>query len=166
MEIWHSLIRAIESRLSERKCKIAAFSATEDESFIQELLKLEGYRLDCERVFKVNILDLNSLLAAMKYAFEMRIQRSDTPNWTGNLKIESEGRSGIVEMGDDPERSSIILRTSEPTLTQMLCGSISGWEAYLRGLMSVEPGLDESLADLLRTLLPEIPSCHPIDEWW
>jgi GNAT superfamily N-acetyltransferase len=166
LEVGRGLIRAMESRLSERKCEIAVFSATEDEPFIQECLKLEGYRPGQKRVFKVNILDLNGLLASMKRAFEGRIQRSNMPNWSGNLRIESGNKIGTVEVGRYPEDHTILFQTSEPTLTQMLCGRISGWEAYLRGLMNVEPKPDEDLGNLLRALLPGIPCCHPIDEWW
>jgi len=166
LEVGRMLLRALESRLVARKCNLAVFSATEDEPFIQKLLEIERYKPGRTRVFKVNILNLNGMLHRLANVFEARIRASSIPDWTGIFQIETQSDCGVVEIGSNPELYHLSLTTSEPTLTQVLCGRMSGWEAYLRGLLNVTSNCDEHTPILLQTLLPEVPCCHPIDEWW
>ena len=161
-----ALLHSIESRLAARECKLAVLSVTEDETFIREFLRTEGYRLDRERVFKVNILNLDGLLRNLAEALADRIRSSDMPDWTGTLRIEAESSYGVVGIGANPECYQLVLSASRQILTQVLCGRISGWEAYLRGHLNVTSRFDEDVPILLRALLPKVPCCHPIDEWW
>lgn len=166
LEVGRGLLRALESGLVARGCESAAFSLTEDEPFIRELLAAEGYRSGYSRVFNVNILRLDALLRELEPSFVHRARASDLPGWTGTLEIKTEEDHGAAEIGEEPDRCLLVLSTSEPTLTHVLCGRMSGWEAYLRGLLSVSPSMDAQVVALLQILLPKVPCCHPIDEWW
>ena len=147
-------------------CAQATFSVTEDETFVRRLLEGERYRPVQPRVFQVNILDLEGLLSCLSPALEMRISHSGQPQWTGVLRVRIEEGEGSVGLGVDPGRSAISVTASQETLTRVLCGRLSGWEAYLRGDLRVAADGEADVSDILQALLPEVPCCHPVDEWW
>lgn len=167
VEVGRALVRALEARLAARSCEYALFSATRDELFLWELLGSEGYRSERWRVFKVNILDLEALLGELAPVLCARVRTGAHSNWSGTLRIETGMRTGVVALGDEPDRADLALSMSESTLTRVLSGCRSAWEAYLRGQLSVTgPALDENVATLMQVLLPRVPCYHPIDEWW
>lgn len=166
LAVGQGLLRAVEARLAAVDCELAVFSVTEDESFLRTLFTREGYRTGYSRVFKVNVLDLNALLRGLAPGFEQRLRTSGLPEWTGTLTIETPDGRGSLAIGDAPDRYCLALSTSEPTLTLVLCGRMSGWEAYLRGLLAATSGMDDRVPALLQVLLPTVRCCHPMDEWW
>jgi len=166
LQIGRALLRRLEERLVTRGCGQATLSATEDEVFVRGLLEAERYRPVRPRVFQVNILDLEGLLSCLRPALETRISQSKQPEWTGTVRVTTDEGEGSVGIGADPGRSAIAVTASQKTLTRVLCGRLSGWEAYLRGDLQVDADGDADAPDLLQTLIPRVPCCHPIDEWW
>jgi len=166
LQVGRALLSRLETRLDARGCRQAVFSATQDETLVRWLLEGEGYRPGIDRVFQVNILDLDGLLCSLRGALETRISESPLPEWTGTLHMKTEKCEGIVAIGADPGRSTITVTASRKTLAQVLCGRLSGWEAYLRGDLDVDADLDAHTPALLQALFPKVPCCHPIDEWW
>jgi len=164
-EVARLLLRALEARLAARECEVSVLSITDDELFLGELLRSEGYVPGDSRVFKVSILDLGGLLQALRPALERRVHAGEAPEWSGRLGIQSGGDAGEVEVGK-PGDCKLVISGPKPTITQILYGALSAWEAYLRGLIHVTPKVDDQTGALLRSLLPRIPYCHPMDEWW
>ena len=165
-QIGRALLRRLEQRLVARGCAQATFSATEDETFVRRLLAGERYHPVQPRVFQVNILDLGKLLSCLGPILATRISQSAQPGWTGTLTVRTDEGEGSVGLGVDPESSAITVTASQKTLTRVLCGRLSGWEAYLRGDLKVEADGDADTPNLLQAILPRVPCCHPIDEWW
>ena len=163
--VGRGLVRTLESRLSDVGCEHAVFYATEDEHFVRALLETEGYQHKRDRAFHVNLFRPDALLRALEPCLANRVRTSRIPDWTGTLVIETEQMRATAGIGKASDRSELVLATSQPTLTQILCGRLSGWEAYLRGELHVRSGKGEAPA-LLQALLPGIPCCHPMDDWW
>ena len=164
--VGRGLVRALESRLSDVGCEHAVFYVTENERFAQALLETEGYRRKRDRAFHVRIFRPDALLRALEPCLANRVRASRIPDWTGTLVVETDQTRATAGIGKASNRNELVLATSQPTLTQMLCGRLSGWEAYLRGELHVRSGMGERTPALLQALLPEIPSCHPMDDWW
>ena len=165
-EVARALLRVLETRLAAKECEVAPFSTTEDETFLRGLLESEGYRPDDGRVFKVNILSLEGLLRQLQVSFERRISASSVPEWAGTLEARTEDDCGRAEIGEEPGSGCLAISASRPVLTQVLCGAMSGWEAYLKGLLDVSTRADGDAEEVLKALLPRVPYCHPMDEWW
>ena len=133
---------------------------------MRRLLGAERYHPVQPRVFQINILDLGKLLSYLGPVLATRISQSEHPGWTGTLTVRTDEGEGRVGLGADPECSAIAVEAPQKTLTRVLCGRLSGWEAYLRGDLRVAADGDASTPDLLQAILPRVPCCHPIDEWW
>lgn len=165
-EVGQALLRALEARLADRECELSVFSVTDDEPFLRELLRSEGYTPGDSRVFKINILDLGGLLHALRPALDRRVRCGEVPEWSGILEVQVGDDTGEVEVGGTTGGRKLVVSGPKPTVTQILYGTLSGWEAYLRGLIDVTPKVDDETEAALRALLPRIPYHHPMDEWW
>ena len=161
-----ALLRRLESRLAAAGTAQLKLSVAEHEPFLADLFESEGYRTMRYRAVHLHVLDLDALLQALRPAFARRLRESQVPDWSGTVSVGSEARCGAVALGEDPEIQEIALSVTEPILTQVLCGTLSAWEAYLRGLLDVRPRPFGLVAATLQALLPAVPFCHPIDEWW
>lgn len=72
--------------------------------------------------------------------------------------------SGTVVLGG----SAVPLEVQAPreVITCVLCARMSAWEAYLRGVLTIQPEPDSQVARALEFLLPEIPWHHPSTDIW
>jgi len=165
-QVGRALLRMLEQSLLDVKCTQAQFSVTDDEPFVRRLLEGEHYRAGLTRVFHVNILDLGRLLSHLRVALEARVASSRLAGWRGVLRVETETDRGTLVLGPGPVGDEARISASHTTLTRVLCGRVSGWEAYLRGELDIAPGPNTDPRALLETLFPRVPCCHPIDDWW
>jgi GNAT superfamily N-acetyltransferase len=161
-----ALVRGLEARLAAGKQPESKFSLCAGESFVRDLLQSEGYSSTPTRVFQVNILNLGALLGLLLPILSDRIRKSEAPDWSGTLEFRMTGSSGFARIGSSPLQARVALSADRPTITRILCGALSAWEAYLRGWLDVTPRLDDRTAKVLRAALPGVPQCHPADEWW
>jgi len=140
-----------------------SFWATECETFLLRLLDTRGYRRGQSHVFMLNILDLDGLLDVLRPAFLGRAAALDRADLPSRLEFVAPEHAGGLDLpGDLPP---ISLETDRPTLTRVLTGARSAWEAYLRGDLHIRPSATPSATAAVQTLLPVTPFHHPANDW-
>jgi len=141
-----------------------SFWATECETSLLRLLETRGYRRDNSHVFMLNILDLEGLLDVLRPAFLDRAAALDRADLPSRLEFVAPEHAGGLDLpGDLPP---IRLETDRPTLTRVLTGVRSAWEAYLRADLHIRPSPTPLATAAVQTLLPAVPFLHPVNDWW
>jgi len=168
-EIARALLHTLENHLLSRGVDVAHFWLSPQDEFSAELLVEEGYRFTEQRVLKVCILDLGGLLDALVPLFNLRLKGA--PRWKGVIRLRTPVQEGLLRVDDVvsvEERGTADVKVFMPqdVLVRILCGAVAPWEAYLEGLLSVEPKVDERVMSILNALFPSVPWHHPADDLW
>jgi GNAT superfamily N-acetyltransferase len=164
-----TLLRRLEAHLLSREIGEACFWLPPGDPFASAWFAAKGYGFRDQRVFLLSILDLPGLLGELLPLMERRL--GETPPWRGVLRIRTPLQRGALRI---EERVSVVkkgradaeIRAPREVLARLVSGVLAPWEAYLEGLLSVEPGMTPELRSLLETLFPRTPWFHPADDLW
>lgn len=164
-----ALLYSLEEHLLSIGEKEAHFWLSPVDEFSAELLLSEGYRFTEQRVFKVCILDLRKLLDALTPLFNMRVERA--PRWEGVIQLRTPTCQASLRVKGDVSveeggKADVALFMPQDVLVRMLCGVVDTKEAFLEGVLSVEPKMDETMMAVLNSLFPKVPWHHPADDLW
>jgi len=134
--------------------------------FLRKLLSNFGYssqRTGGIGMFK--IINLPMLLSELSPLLSKRLQNSDYKEWqviigiAGNQHkasiIIEKGEIGVSEevLGD----ANILLSGDDDTITRIIAGMKTPYEAYLQTELSIRPMVDDKELGLLETIFPRIP---------
>lgn len=168
-EIAKALLHALEEHLLSRGVDVAHFWLSPRDGFSAELLAEEGYGFTEQRVFKVCILDLRRLLDELVPLFNLRLK--DAPRWKGVIRLHTPLQEGFLSVDEvvsveEGGAADVTVSMPQEVLVRILCGAVDPWEAYLEGLLSVDPKADERVMSVLKALFPAVPWHHPADDLW
>ncbi len=147
--------------------KISMFQAQlmEDE-FLRKLFYSSGYssrRTDGVYMFK--IINLPMLLDEISPLLSRRLKDSDYKDWHGRIGIAGHqhrasltvenGQVSISEGGLDD--ADILISAGDDTITKIILGRITPFEAYLQTDLSIQPAINDGVTGLLDRVFPRIP---------
>jgi len=109
------------------------------------------------------VLDLPRFLAEAAPLWERRLGKIE---WEGTLAFQGQRLRASLEFTGGratacdrvPRRPDVRLTGSDATLTRILAGIVSPYEAYLQRDLAVRPGLNGPVRRLLESLLPRMSS--------
>ncbi len=159
-----ALLQALAAGVSAAGEAELRFSVSECRREMLHVLWAHGFRPQSTYVFMFNILDLQQLLHQLRPLFAQRLADLDAATLPATVILQGPEQSGIIELGGSGPQ--VTLRADRDILTLVLCGTISAWEAYLRGSLAIEPRPTPATAEALQLLLPAVPYQHPaVDRW-
>ena len=111
------------------------------------------------------IINLPMLLDELSPLLARRLKDSDYKDWHGKIGIAGQQHRGsvIIEDGnvsaseESLEDVDILISTDDDTVTRIIIGGATPFEAYLQTELSIEPMVNNQVTELLETLLPRIP---------
>ncbi|MBC8230888.1 hypothetical protein H8E77_15160 [bacterium] len=132
--------------------------------FLVKLLYSFGYSSESEGgVWMFKVINLPMLLAELSPLFSKRLNESDDyKGWQGTISIESSEHHACITIDDGkinasaelPRNAAIRISTDDDTLTRVILGNVSPYEAYLQTDLRIEPTVNDSVTGLLDTLFP------------
>jgi hypothetical protein len=158
-----------EALLSELSNRTRATSGalrvwtSDDLSFPVPLLLGLGYRRVRSKVFMVQALSLDGLVADLLPLWRLRLAAVPVPTPSTFALVCPDARA-VVPLGGPT--GELELRAPTRTLVRVLCGALSAWGAYLDGELDVVPTPVAATQSFLETVLPAVPFRHPVDDWW
>jgi len=162
--ICDALLHALAATVSEVGEPELRFSLSECRRDMLHFLWAYGFRPQSTYVFMFNILDLQQLLHQLRPLFQHRAADVDASALPAALILQWADQSGTIEPGGSGP--AVTLQASRDLMTLVICGTISAWEAYLRGSLAIEPRPTPEMARALQLLLPAVPYQHPaVDRW-
>jgi GNAT superfamily N-acetyltransferase len=167
--IARALLGRLETHLFEGGKADLGMWVPDDGGPIATLLAQSGYRFNEMRVFMLSILDLPGLLKALLPLFNKRIDGQES--WQGGLVIRTPSQQSGLNVGEalrvyDGSAPDAEILLPQDVLVKMLSGLMPAREAYLDGLLDVQPRMTPDLGALLNTLFPQVPMFHPADDLW
>ena len=135
------------------------------DAFIDQLLHSLGYTSKTDDgVEMLGLVNLPQLLGEISSLLEARLKRSEYKGWTGEIALAGEEhRAGLcIEAGqvhaipEPPDRAQIRLTTDDRTLTEIIVGRRTAFEAYLQLDLAVEPSMNRDLRGLTDALFPKV----------
>ena|GEM_PF-929560 len=137
-----------------------------EDQFLRKLFHSSGYssrRTDGVYMFK--IINLPMLLEEISPLLSKRLKDSDYKDWHGRIGIAGHqhrasltvenGEVSISEEGLDD--ADILISANDDTVTKIILGRITPFEAYLQLELSVQPVVNDGITGLLDTVFPRIP---------
>ena len=134
-------------------------------NFLAPLLEPSGYgNQRSHGLALIGILDLPRYLEAIRPLLERRLADE---GWTGTLALCGENHRAalVIEKGrvtvlkQVPGRASIALRGSDDTITRIVTGIASPFEAYWTPELEIAPPLTDAVRGLLDKLFPKNKIC-------
>jgi ribosomal protein S18 acetylase RimI-like enzyme/putative sterol carrier protein len=136
------------------------------QSFLRKLLRSFGYssrRTGGVDMFK--IINLPMLLEELSPLLCKRLKDSDYKDWHGKIGIAGQQHKASVIVGDSEisvseeviEDADILLSGDDDTITRIIVGRITPFEAYLQVDLTIQPMVNDRVKGLLETLFPRIP---------
>lgn len=117
----------------------------------------------------LSILDLPQLLGVLLPLFDRRLKGG--PPWKGVIGIQTPVQGHSLRIGEgvsleERGRPDAEVAMPQEVLVRLVSGALGFREAYLEGLLTVEPEMMPGIDALLETLFPEVPWHHPADDLW
>lgn len=162
--VGEALVRTLEDAAARLAEESLCFWATDCEDFPVRMLRNRGYQLSASRVFKFNILSLQRLVDQLGDLFCRRAAALNEGELPASIELVYDEQQGVINLGG--VRKGIKLSASRGVLTKVICGTLSAWDAYLRGLMDIHSPVEPHVQRVLEVLLPTIPFQHPVNDWW
>jgi len=136
------------------------------QKFMRKLLYSFGYsskRNGGVDMFK--IINLPMLLEELSPLLGKRLKRSNYRDWCGRIGVAGDKHKAtlIIENGevgaseDIPEDVDILISADDDTITRIVVGIVTPYEAYLQIEVAIEPVVNDRVTGLLETLFPHIP---------
>ncbi|MBM3237441.1 hypothetical protein FJZ31_14220 [Candidatus Poribacteria bacterium] len=137
--------------------------------FLRKLLHNFGYsslkQWPTGHVEMFKIINLPMLLQELSPLLSKRLKDSDYKDWHGKLGIAGEQHQASIIIKDGEisvsgevlEDSDILLSADDDTITKIIAGVMTPFEAYLQTELSIQPMVNDKLTGLLETLFPRIP---------
>lgn len=164
MAVMKALAARLVERLQDTQDDCFQVSASDCQQALSHLLYEMGLRETKEHVFMFNILDLQGYLDATLNLYTDRAASMDVSALPARVKIHSGDQAGVLVL--DGPAPAISLRASRRTMSRILCGRTSAWDAYLTNTASIKPQATVQTAAALQTLFPQTPYQHPaLDRW-
>ncbi|OGG55512.1 MAG: hypothetical protein A3F84_29700 [Candidatus Handelsmanbacteria bacterium RIFCSPLOWO2_12_FULL_64_10] len=167
--IAQSLLVSLENHLLSQGVEEAHFWLSPKDAFSAHLLFANGYTFRARRVFMLSILDLPQLLGVLLPLFDRRLKGG--PPWKGVIGIQTPVQGHSLRIGEgvsleERGRPDAEVAMPQEVLVRLVSGALGFREAYLEGLLTVEPEMMPGIDALLETLFPEVPWHHPADDLW
>jgi ribosomal protein S18 acetylase RimI-like enzyme/putative sterol carrier protein len=139
----------------------------ENKELLRDLLNKLGYC--CRSVGGVNmfkIINLPMFLEEITPLLTKRLKNSNYKDWQGKIGIIGNQHKAtvIIENGEISlaeeilSDANITFSADDATITGIVIGKLSPYEAYLQQEMKIKPILNNDIAGLLKTLFPKIPN--------
>ena len=136
------------------------------QKFMRELFYKFGYsskRTGGVDMFK--IINLPMLLEELSPLLGKRLERSNYKDWCGRIGVAGNQHKAtlIIENGESravegiSENVDILISAGDDTITRIVAGIVTPYEAYLQIEMTIEPMVNDRVTGLLETLFPHIP---------
>ena len=164
-----ALLNHLEDRMASQGLDDSRIWASPDDAFSAGLAIRNGYAFSEQRVFMLRILDLAALLRELLPLLNRRA--TDPLPWQGALGLQTPLQQACLTVSGEIEVDAaavpdVRLTMSQPTLAEVLSGTLSAWEAYLLGELDVDAGMTPDLTTTLQRLFPTVPAFHPADDMW
>ena len=109
------------------------------------------------------LLDLPKLLKEITALLERRLEESDYKGWTGSIDLLgekhrarltfTEGKVNVESLeGNAP---GLVLACDDDTLTRIVRGVETPFEAYLQLCLTIQPQVSEQITKLLEVIFPQ-----------
>jgi putative sterol carrier protein len=132
---------------------------------LRELLNTLGYNSNFVggvRMFK--IINLPMLLDEIIPLLTKRLINSDYKDWQGKIGISGNQHKATIIIEDEIciaedvyNDVNILMQADDDTITRIVIGRFTSYEAYLQGELTITPIVSDKVIDLLKTLFPKIP---------
>jgi len=164
LQIGGMLLAALHNELMSSEAKRIRWWRAEEE-FTDQLLQGLGYSSKTDDgVEMFGLVNLPQLLDEISSLLESRLERSEYKGWTGEIAlIGDDHRAGLrIEAGkvhalsEPSDRAHIRLTTDDRTLTEIIVGRRTAFQAYLQLDLSSEPAMNRDLRGLTDALFPRV----------
>ncbi len=136
------------------------------QKFLRELLCNFGYsynRTGGAGMFK--IINLPMLLEEISPLLAKRLKDSDHKDWCGSIGIAGHQHKATIAIENGEvsvlegvlENVDILIAADDDTITKIIVGRMTPYEAYLQIEMTIQPMVNNHVTGLLETLFPRIP---------
>ncbi len=162
-EIGAALLGRVHAELREFGAKKVGCGWSRGPHGVRPALATAGYRPQKPGgVWMWGLLDLPKLLKEITALLERRLADSDYKGWTGSIDLLgdrhrarltfTEGKVSI----ESPERAApgLALTCDDDTLTRVIRGVETPFEAYLQLRLTIQPQVNEQITKLLETIFP------------
>jgi GNAT superfamily N-acetyltransferase/putative sterol carrier protein len=148
-----------------KKINMIQAQLMEDE-FLRKLFHNSGYSSRrTGGVYMFKIINLPMLLEEISPLLSKRLKDSEYKDWHGRIGIAGHqhrasltvenGEVNISEEGLDD--ADILVSADDDTITRIILGRITPFEAYLQTDVSIQPMVNDGITGLLDTIFPRIP---------
>ena len=150
--------------ISHEYKKITMYGA--QQKFLRQLLLNFGYSSQhTGGVGMFKIINLPMLLEELSPLLTKRLKDSKYKDWHGKIGIAGQQHKGIIVIEDGNVSASeealedvdILISADDDTVTRIIIGSMTPFEAYLQTELSIKPMVNNRVTELLETLFPHIP---------
>jgi putative sterol carrier protein len=162
-EIAAALLARVHADLRECDAKSVRFWDPPETGYVREALAAMRYPIKpAGGVWMWGLLNLPQLLAEIAPLLERRLADSDSKGWTGSVDllgdrhrariVFTEGKAAVEPVADVP--ATIVIACDDDTLTRVVSGVETPFEAYLQTRLTIEPHVHGEITGLLETLFP------------
>jgi len=111
------------------------------------------------------IINLPMLLEELSPLLSRRLKDSDYKDWHGKIGIAGDHHKATIIIEDGQVSASeevvqdadILVSGDDDTITRIIAGRITPFEAYLQVELSIQPMVNDRVTGLLEALFPRIP---------
>jgi GNAT superfamily N-acetyltransferase/putative sterol carrier protein len=163
-----SLLCALHNELASRgykKINVEIGYAVRPD-FLRDLLHSFGYSFQPTGVVVMfKVIDLPMLLEELSSLLVKRLSDSDYKDWYGKIGIVGKqhkaglsiGNGAISVLEEVSEDMDILISADDDTITKVIAGIMTPYEAYLQTELSIRPMVNNQVTELLEALFPRIP---------
>lgn len=163
-----ALLCALHNELASRgykKINVVTEGAVEP-LFLRDLLHSFGYSFQPAGVVGMfKIMNLPMLLEELSSLLIKRLGHSDYKDWYGRIGIVGKQHKAGLSIGNGEisvlekvsEDMDILISADDDTITKVIAGIMTPFEAYLQTELSIRPIVNSRVTELLETLFPRIP---------
>jgi GNAT superfamily N-acetyltransferase/putative sterol carrier protein len=161
-----ALLGLLPSELRDRGAnRIMWWSEPPATEFVERALAAAGFEpVGRWGVEMWGLLSLPQFLGEITPLLERRLADSDLKGWTGSIDLRgekhqarltfSEGKASTADASGTP--TGIAVACDDETLSRILCGAETPFEAYLQTRARITPWVGERTVHLLETLFPNV----------
>ena len=165
-EVGAALLCALHNELVKREYKRIRYypEAEGDKDHIKTLFHNFGYTSKEDWVWMFKTINLPMLLGELSPLLSKRLNDSDIyKDWQGTIGIKgSEHRTSLIIRDGEihvsaevPDGVGICLSTDDDTITRLILGVVTPYEAYLQNQLHMAPTVNDSIIGLLAALFPK-----------
>jgi hypothetical protein len=143
-----------------------------EQGFLRKLLHGFGYSSQrTGSAFMFKIINLPVLLEELSPLLSKRLKDSDYKGWQGKIGIAGQQHKAtmivendLISVSEEAPRDAvdfpyvdILISTDDDTITRIVAGRMTPFEAYLQLQLSIHPMVNDQVKGLLETLFPRVP---------